>query len=182
MQTATSRGYVWLYTRSSTSFSASFHLYLTLCLSKDHNSAEVGGRGSTFLKNLLKWRKRNFATPAVSVSRKSIPISPWIVSAPQAARSNHLQLILMTHHNEKSSHKKVCSIENRKVSLQSEIPHGTVTHFNKMIIEIKVKLTMDCNEVISHFTNFGWEKTFIRIGSFVTISFRKVWTWMRAIF
>lgn len=80
----------------------------------------------------------------------------------------------MTHHNEKSSHQKVSSIETRKVSLQGEIPLGkSDTHFHKMITEIKGKLSMYNNKVISHLATFGRKITFVRMGSFVIITFRQ---------
>lgn len=88
----------------------------------------------------------------------------------------------MTHHNEKSSHLKVCSIEKRKVSLQSEIPFGAVTlTFTKMITGVRVKCTMNYNKAISHRATFGWKITFARMGSFVIINFRKVLKWINAI-
>lgn len=66
---------------------------------------------------------------------------------------------------------KVSSIEKGKVSLQNETPFGRVTFpFHKFITEIKVKLAMYYNKVISHLTTFGGKITFVRLGSSVIIN------------
>lgn len=67
----------------------------------------------------------------------------------------------MTHHNEKSSHQKVSGMKKSELSLKNEILFKKEDTFT--LIEIKVKLAMDCNFVINNITTFCWNIIFVRI-------------------